>query len=57
MESMFKTEVKNLIADIWMISKKKPWYIKAIRKESDNSVNLNNNELDLLLQEGKINQK
>lgn len=57
MESRFKTEVKNLIAEIWMISKKKPWYIKAIRKDSESSVSFNNYELDQLLQEGKINQK
>ena len=42
MESRFKTEIKNLICDIWMISRKKPWYIKAIRKDSSRSVHLDN---------------
>lgn len=57
MESRFKTEVKNLICDIWMISRKKPWYIKSIRKDSNSSMTLDNQEIDEMLCQGRINEK
>lgn len=57
MEWRFKNEIKDLICDIWMISRKKPWYIKAIRKESERGQNFDNSEIDQLLSEGRINKK
>jgi hypothetical protein len=57
MESRFKNEVKDLICDIWMITRKKPWYIKSIRKESERSSVADNGELEEMLKSGSLNEK
>lgn len=57
MESRFKTEVKDLVCDIWIISRKKPWYIKSIRKDSERSSAMDNSDLETMLKNGSLSEK